>query len=92
MRDRAKDAMRNLVQCVYEYAPPEYWSAAEEAERLLGEIVRDYEAVMRALEAALAREDALRRAVRQLESALVNIQEEARRAQSYWTLLERRSA
>jgi hypothetical protein len=28
----------------------------------------------------------------QLEAALVNIQEEARRAQGYWALLERRSA
>jgi BMFP domain-containing protein YqiC len=92
MGDRAKDAMWKLIQCVYEHAPPEYWGVAEEAERLFREVVRDYEAAMRALEATRAREDALRRAVGQLEAALVNIQEEARRAQSYWALLERRSA
>jgi BMFP domain-containing protein YqiC len=92
MGDRAKDAIWKLVQCVYEHAPPEYWGVAEEAERLFRELIREHEAAVRALETARAREEALRRMAAQLEAALVNIQEEARRAQGYWALLERRSA
>ena len=92
MGDRAKDAIWRLVQCVYEHAPPEYWGVAEEAERLFRELIREHEAAVRALEAARAREEALRQMTAQLEAALVNIQEEARRARGYWALLERRSA
>jgi electron transfer flavoprotein alpha subunit len=91
MGDRAKDAIRRLVQCVYEHAPPEHWGVAEEAEKLFSEIIREHEAAVRALEATRAREEALRRMAAQLEAALVNIQEEARRAQGYWALLNRRS-
>ncbi len=92
MGDRAKDAIWRLVQFVYEHAPLEYWGVAEEAERLFRELIREHEAATRALEAARAREEAPWRMAAQLEAALVNIREEARRAQGYWALLERRSA
>jgi hypothetical protein len=72
--------------------PPEYWGVAEGAEKLFRELIREHEAAVRALEAARAREEAFRRMAAQLEAALINIQEEARRARGYWALLERRSA
>ncbi len=80
MTDRARELMRRVAELAYEYAPPDAWGLVQEAVRCVEELSREYEATVRSLEAAVARERRYRERESVMERALLIIQEEARRA------------
>jgi hypothetical protein len=80
MTDRARELMRQLAEVAYEYIPPSEWNLLQDAIRCVEQLARAHEEVVRALEAAVARERRYREREAAMERALLLIQEEARRA------------